>query len=207
MRPIGQAGRLRPSDLLRPVQARCLAALQPVCLNGRVQIVQAVSPLRARPSTGAARRPRTGNPLFTRQMHVRLCLSGLFSCYGFALCSKIVVGAARFERATTALQTRDAARLHHAPIKKAAAPGSLCGPTWRSGWFAVLALLRSPGLQAGTHHSIPALRAGPRSARWCVGCGWWNWWISATSSTSGFSRFRGDLAGRRSFIAETISWI
>ena len=29
MRPIGQAGRLRPSDLLRPVQVRCLAAPQP----------------------------------------------------------------------------------------------------------------------------------------------------------------------------------
>jgi hypothetical protein len=35
MRPIGQAGRLRPSDLLRPVQVRCLAALQPGWRKGR----------------------------------------------------------------------------------------------------------------------------------------------------------------------------
>jgi hypothetical protein len=28
------------------------------------------------PSTGAARRPRTGSHLFTKQMHVHLCLSG-----------------------------------------------------------------------------------------------------------------------------------
>lgn len=47
---------------------------------------------------------------------------------------KKLVGAARFERATTALQTRDAARLHHAPIKKplrqgacAARPGAAAG--------------------------------------------------------------------------------
>jgi hypothetical protein len=37
MRPIGQAGRLRPSDLLRPVQVRCWLRYSLVCPKQRTK--------------------------------------------------------------------------------------------------------------------------------------------------------------------------
>ncbi len=50
----------------------------------RIELATSALQVRRAPSyatgprgTGAARQPRTGNPLFTRQKHVHLCLSGV----------------------------------------------------------------------------------------------------------------------------------
>lgn len=114
------------------------------------------------PSTGAARRPRTGSPLFTRQLHVRLCLSGNFGLNLLQNAPRRLLALLlspfpiRAPRAQKTWSGRHDSNVRPPRSKRGMLPGcttprckkpprqrALGGPTWRSGWFAVLAVLRS----------------------------------------------------------------
>lgn len=115
--------------------------------------------------------------------------------------AKNLVGAARFERATTALQTRDAARLHHAPMQKAAAPASLGWPDLAQRLVRRACGAQVRGFRAVARDCTPARRAVLHARACCVGCGCWNWRVSATFSASGIVQFAAaPLAAIRSLM-------
>ena len=64
---------LLPGWWRRPDLHRCLGLMRPP------SVLLLHSATHEQETIGAARRPRTGTPLFTRQMHVRLCLSGVLA--------------------------------------------------------------------------------------------------------------------------------